>query len=426
MNKLLLFFTAFLIFCFFRTEFAQQGKPEICTGGIVNGITTYFPQPEYPIEAKEKNTSGVVTVRVSIDEEGNVTEAKACSGNSLLRPEAEKAALKAKFKQTKLSGVPVKVSGVLVYKFDLNDEKAIFGGIINEKAISLPVPDYPKEAENACADGKVEVEVLMNEKAEVISAKAISGNELLRESAVEAAKKAKFRPAMVAMPVKVRGIIVYNFDPKVTKCITNGIVNKLAVNLPKPNAANKIRAKNLQIKDEGIVAVQIVVDSYDGKVIYAKALLGHPLFRAVYENAARQTKFRANGNLPPIKVKAMLVYKFKPDGTVETDIERDDKDVIGTPINLVKPLPVSCNCKFGENSSVLVEAKIDEKGNVIEAKAVSGHPILKSVSEKAALESKFLPTNIKAKIIIKYNFDSTGKWYAKFSDIEIKQVKIEQ
>ncbi len=305
------------------------------------------------------------------------------------------------------------------------EEKIIKGGIVNGKAVSLPPPDYPKEAENACAGGKVEVEILIGEDGNVISAKAISGDELLQKPGIEAAKKAKFRPTESATPVKVRGILVYNFDSKV-KCITAGIVNKKAVNLPKPNAANIIHPKHLQIKKDEIVAVQVVVD-FEGNVIYADAIAGHPALRNICESSARQTKFKPlTYTGAPVKVKALLAYKFKPDGTVETDIERDDKDVIGTPIELVKPPPVSCNCKFGENPSVLVEAKIDEKRNVIEAKAVSGHPILKSISEKAALESKFLPTNIKAKIIIKYNFDSTGKWYAKFSDIEIKKVKIEQ
>lgn len=303
------------------------------------------------------------------------------------------------------------------------EKKIIFGGIINGKAISLPPPQYSKEAENACAGGRVEVEVLLSEKAEVISAKAISGDELLRESAVEAAKKAKFRPTNHLF-VRVRGIIVYNFEPKV-KCVNVGVVNKKAVNLPKPNAANIIHPKHLQIKKEEIVAVQIIVDE-SGNVIYANALSGHPLLRASCENSAQQTKFRPTMiDGPPIRVKALLAYKFKPDGTVDTDIEKDDKDVIGTQINLVKPPQPFCNCIFGGNSSVLVQAKIDEKGHITEAKAVNGHPILKNISEKAALESKFLPTNIRSKITIVYEYEGGHNW-SKISDVYVKKVEIEK
>ncbi len=301
-------------------------------------------------------------------------------------------------------------------------EKAIEGGIVTEKAISLPPPEYPKEAENACAGGKVEVEILIGEDGNVISAKAISGDELLQKPAIEAAKEAKFRTHSHFAPVKVQGILVYNFDSKV-KCITNGIINKIAVNLPKPDTSN---IRHSKIKKSQIVVVQIVVRSDDGIVIFAKAISGHPLLRSVCVQSARRTKFRSNGTLPPVKVKGLLVYKFKPDGTVETDIERDDKDVIGTPIELIKPPPPFCNCRFS-SENISVEAKIDARGNVTEAKAANGHPILKNISEKAALESKFLPANIRAKVIIVYEFEAINNFReVKILNVYVKKVELEK
>lgn len=57
---------------------------------------------------------------------------------------------------------------------------------------------------------------------------------------------------------------------------------------------------------------------------------------------------------------------------------------------------------------VFVEVTIDEKGNVISAQAVSGHPLLRAVTEKAAQESKFPPLPVgqsgKTTGIIVYNF----------------------
>ena len=52
-----------------------------------------------------------------IDEEGNVISAESVSGHPLLRSSAVDAARQARFSPTKLSGQPVKVSGVLVYQF---------------------------------------------------------------------------------------------------------------------------------------------------------------------------------------------------------------------------------------------------------------------------------------------------------------------
>jgi TonB family protein len=64
--------------------------------------------------------SGVVVVDVVVDETGKVISAEASSGPSTLRDAAVQAALRARFSPTKLSGQPVKVSGVINYKFSLS------------------------------------------------------------------------------------------------------------------------------------------------------------------------------------------------------------------------------------------------------------------------------------------------------------------
>jgi protein TonB len=59
-------------------------------------------------------------VQVLIDETGQVISAKAISGSSFLTGEAQKAAYQARFSPTRLSDQPVKVSGVITYKFALD------------------------------------------------------------------------------------------------------------------------------------------------------------------------------------------------------------------------------------------------------------------------------------------------------------------
>jgi protein TonB len=56
-------------------------------------------------------------VQVLIDETGNVVSAKAIDGHVFFKSEAERAARRAKFKPTLLSNHPVKVTGVIVYRF---------------------------------------------------------------------------------------------------------------------------------------------------------------------------------------------------------------------------------------------------------------------------------------------------------------------
>lgn len=89
------------------------------SGGVLNGTALNLPSPSYPDTAKRLRMAGVVVVQVVVDETGRVISAEALSGPSLLKDAAVQAALKARFSPTKLSGQPVKVSGIINYKFGL-------------------------------------------------------------------------------------------------------------------------------------------------------------------------------------------------------------------------------------------------------------------------------------------------------------------
>ena len=89
------------------------------SGGVLNGTAISLPQPVYPEPAKRMRTAGLVSVEVVLDETGKVISATATSGPTILRDAAVQAALKARFSPTKLSGQPVKVSGMINYKFAL-------------------------------------------------------------------------------------------------------------------------------------------------------------------------------------------------------------------------------------------------------------------------------------------------------------------
>jgi protein TonB len=87
------------------------------SGGVLNGKATSLPKPAYPAIARAAHASGKVTVQVTIDENGNVISAHAVGGHPLLQAAATAAARGAKFSPTKLSGQPVKVTGVITYDF---------------------------------------------------------------------------------------------------------------------------------------------------------------------------------------------------------------------------------------------------------------------------------------------------------------------
>lgn len=90
--------------------------------------------------------------------------------------------------------------------------KTVISSVVNGKATYLPKPIYSPAAIAMGAKGTVNVQVTIDETGKVISAKAVSGNPLLRVEAQKAAWNAKFSPTYLSkVPVKVTGVIVYNF-----------------------------------------------------------------------------------------------------------------------------------------------------------------------------------------------------------------------
>lgn len=418
-------------------NFGQDDKQiKVVNVGVLNNKAKILPMPKSP--PAQPRIAGVWVVQVKVDlQKGEVVWAKAVSGHALLRPPAENAAKQAKFEPILTEFDTIYATGVLTYKLEDFNGKTIENKhpksmlsivnlrdrIINGKATNLEKPEYSEDTKNSCANGKVEVLTLLNNwKGDVVTTKAISGNELLFEASEKAVMKSKFSPSNISTnnDFYILGKVVYNFD-YLSKCINVGVVNNRALILPKPQLAN---LSHFRINEEQIVAVQIVIDE-NGKVISSNAIFGHALLRQGSEFAARQAKFSPTLIEPgPLKVKALLIYKFKPDRTIETDIEKDDEMVLGNATNLISPPDVSCNCRFGSNPEILVQTDVDGQGNVVTSTAISGHPALRQVSEQAARFSKFLPINLKTKMIISYNFTEVNKWSIKFSSAEIKNVRI--
>jgi|SRR5215216_68293 len=83
--------------------------------------------------------------------------------------------------------------------------------ILNSKAVSLPKPIYPQMARQIRLQGTVTVQVLIDESGRVVSAHG-TGHPLLVAEAQKAAMQARFSPTVISdQPVKVSGVITYNF-----------------------------------------------------------------------------------------------------------------------------------------------------------------------------------------------------------------------
>jgi len=78
-------------------------------------------------------------------------------------------------------------------------------------------------------------------------------------------------------------------------------------------------------------------------------------------------------------------------------------------ISLPKPPYPSFAKQVGAQGSVSVQVLIDETGKVVSAKAIAGHPLLKTAAQQAAAQARFSPTMlgdqaVKVSGVITYNF----------------------
>jgi TonB family protein len=95
---------------------------------------------------------------------------------------------------------------------DKSKVRTVESGVVNGKALFLAKPPYPQEAKAQRVSGTVKVRVTIDESGTVIRACAIEGPKLLQRASEIAAYKAKFAPTTVEQkPVKVTGVITYNF-----------------------------------------------------------------------------------------------------------------------------------------------------------------------------------------------------------------------
>jgi len=107
------------------TEIGENDDPSSSGSGVATPLevgpldakATSLPKPVYSEEAKRLKAKGRVTVKIIVDENGQVTFAQAQNGVAVLREAAEEAARKATFAPLTKDGITVRFTGTLTYDF---------------------------------------------------------------------------------------------------------------------------------------------------------------------------------------------------------------------------------------------------------------------------------------------------------------------
>ncbi len=130
-----------------------------------------------------------------------------------------------------------------------------------------------------------------------------------RFSESETPKKVKRTPKKIAknapkLPPPPKKVVK---KPKKDVVVSIGVINGKAINLVKP----PFPAPAISIGLKGKVTVQVMI-SKNGKVLSAKVLSGHPLFRRNALSAAKRSTFSPTYlSKQKVKVRGIIVYNFK-------------------------------------------------------------------------------------------------------------------
>jgi outer membrane biosynthesis protein TonB len=206
------------------------------------------PGFQAPQEAIESGLGGRVNVQVEVNKSGDVTSIKQVAGPDWVCPNPKRAdalaiqetarnlSMQVKFApekndSTEWIGITFPSSKKIDAKADPKDEKPttkngvtvqrkrpvprmINGGVLNGRAKRLAKPPYPPEARAARVSGIASIKVQIDEDGSIFSAEPIAGHQLLLSASRQAACLSEFSPTRLeGQPVKVTGVITYNFVP---------------------------------------------------------------------------------------------------------------------------------------------------------------------------------------------------------------------
>lgn len=201
------------------------------------------------------------------------------------------------------------------------------------------------------------------------------------------------------------------------KVINGGVLNGKAVSLPKPEYPDAAKAAGI----EGVVKVQVTIDE-NGNIESAQAIKedsdndelttektdARAALRQAAERAALDAKFSPTllGG-EPVKVKGMIIYDFVwGEASADRSTPGGTGSLNSRAIELPDPEYPAAAKDVRASGIVRVQVTIDRSGNVIAARALSGHPLLQPSAIAAARRARFEPSNEDVKIVgvLTYNF----------------------
>ena len=155
---------------------------------------------------------------------------------------------------------------------------------------------YPVQARFQQLQGQVMVKMFITEQGDVERVELVSGDPVLAESALNAARKWKFKPYIkngAATKVSVKVPFDFHFSDKVTDIapkpvhISPGLVQGMLIHRISP----VYPADALQARIQGIVLLQATIGK-DGRIKSLSLISGHPMLTQAAIGAVQQWRYK--------------------------------------------------------------------------------------------------------------------------------------
>jgi len=176
----------------------------------------YREKAQYTREAKDNKVEGVVILRVVFGVDGQVSDINVVRGLPYgLTENAIIAAKKIRFEPSVKDGRPVSVRGNLEFNFKLYDDPIEpMSASLRPTILYREKAQYTQEAKDNKVEGTVILSAVFGVDGRIGEIGVIQGLPYgLTQSAIEAAKKIRFEPAMKdGRPVSVRGNLEFMFN----------------------------------------------------------------------------------------------------------------------------------------------------------------------------------------------------------------------
>jgi TonB family protein len=347
------------------------------------------------------------------------------------------------FAVTLLLAVPVVAAASFAFQFDIDPAESFtvqepFAGK-RVKVINTPMAEYPDDARAQGIEGTVGMLLTIDPKGTVKNVEVTKSLfPSLDNSAVTAARKWQFAPYLVdGKPVerKVSTEIVFNLNSweqdqkreleerqkrelielKERAEREQGekdqeLAYKRLLEIEAKSKAQAELAKHARISMDQ--AIQIATSKYPGTVMEGSLVAERWEAMGVL---AKGSDVLYHLRILPSGEDGLIIHVLvsASDGHIvkaEKEKERQEEDLLprkeepvkdgllnGRALSLPKPEYPAIARQAKAEGLVVVEVVIDETGNVVEAHAVSGHPLLQSAAVNASREARFAPTLLEGK-----------------------------